>query len=178
MHEALQDVEQAVGLQHLVPQVMRLPVTVDGRIARAVAVPPVEREEDGLLALEPCGHPDLVRVHGEVDERALPEREDQVAPVALVLVLRDGVSRAHAPRAGDLRAGAGGAGAVNGNGPGPAIRELHDRSRSGGGFRPKDQDVLAGRRNRVVPRLSVQVGPGGKPPEGGVGKPDPHGYGE
>ena len=49
VHEALQNVDQAVGLEYLVPEVMRLPVARDGRVARAMIIASVERQEDRLL---------------------------------------------------------------------------------------------------------------------------------
>ena len=48
MHEALQDFQQAVGLQHVVPEVMGLPVPLDRRVARPVVIAAVEGQEVGL----------------------------------------------------------------------------------------------------------------------------------
>ena len=93
VHEALEDVEQAVGLEHLVPQVVGLPVVRDRRIAGAEAVAPVEGKEDRLLALQPRGHPHLVRVHGEMHQRPLLEGEQQIALVPVGHVLGLGVRR-------------------------------------------------------------------------------------
>ena len=73
--------------KHLVPEVMGLPVALHRRIARPVVVAPVEGQEMGLLAPEAGRHPDLVRVHGEVDQGALLEGEEQIALVPLRLVL-------------------------------------------------------------------------------------------
>ena len=94
MHEPLQNVEQAVGPQHLVPEVVRLPIALDGRVARPVTMPPVERQEVRLFTPQPRRHPHLVWVHGEVDERPLLEGEQQIAPVAVLLVLLDAVGGA------------------------------------------------------------------------------------
>src|SRR5690606_28338362 len=43
---------------------------------------------------EPCGHPHLIRIHREVDERALLEGEKETPSVALCLILLDGIARA------------------------------------------------------------------------------------
>ena len=66
---------------------MGLPVPLNRWVACPVVVATVEGQEVGFLATEPCCHPYLVRVHREMDQGALLEREQQIAPVALVLVL-------------------------------------------------------------------------------------------
>ena len=68
-------------------KIMRLPVPLDRRVARPVAVAAVERQKLGLPAPQPGRHPHLIRVNREVDKRALLETEEKIAPVALVLVL-------------------------------------------------------------------------------------------
>lgn len=84
VHEALQDVQEAIALQHLVPQVGGFPVALHRRVARAPVVAPVERQEAGFASVQPCGHPRLVGFHGEMNQRAFLELEHQVAlvPVA------------------------------------------------------------------------------------------------
>src|SRR5690606_11237861 len=73
---------------------MRLPVAFDGQVAGSVVVTAVERQELSLFAFEPCGHPHLIRIHREVDERALLEGEKEIPSVALCLILLDGIARA------------------------------------------------------------------------------------
>ena len=75
VHEALQNVEQAVGLQHLIPQVMRLPVSLDGRVARAMISAAVEGQKDRLRCPSAGGHPCLVGVHREMHKRPFFEGE-------------------------------------------------------------------------------------------------------
>ena len=90
MDEPGEDVEQAVPVPHLLPEVRGLvPPGVFG-IARARAVAQVEGQET-LPAPEPGGHVDLVRVHGEMYEGPLLELKDQILGVAVAPVLVDGV---------------------------------------------------------------------------------------
>ena len=71
--------------QHLFPEVGGLVSAGILRIARAGAIAQVERAGNASLARQPGGHVDLVRVHGEMDEGALSELEDQVLRVTVVL---------------------------------------------------------------------------------------------
>ena len=87
VHEALQDFQEAVCLQHLVPQVGGFPVPGHRRVARPVVVAAVEGQELGLAALQLGRHPCLVRVHREVDKCPLLKSEEKVPPVPFVLVL-------------------------------------------------------------------------------------------
>ena len=92
----------------------------------------VEGQEVGLPSSQPGGHPYLVRVHREVDQGALLEREQQVAPVALVLVLAYRVGGA-LPGQRVLEFGGDDGDAVDGEGHVDdaaavlALRRLHDR---------------------------------------------------
>ncbi len=91
MHEPGQDVQQAIVLPDIFPQVGRAVAARVVRIARARAPPLVERQEGRVLPRQARGHVDLVGVDGEVDQRALLERQQQVARVAVAAVLRHGV---------------------------------------------------------------------------------------
>jgi len=42
----LENVDEAIGLEYLVPEVMRLPVALHGRVARAMIIASVEWQED------------------------------------------------------------------------------------------------------------------------------------
>ena len=75
MHEALQDIQQAVGGQRLVPQVVRLPVVLHGWITGTVLVAFVEGQKESFLALQPRCHPCLIGVNGEMHQRSLLEGE-------------------------------------------------------------------------------------------------------
>ena len=87
VHEALQDLQQAIGLQHLIPEVMSLPVTLHRSITGPMLIPPVEGQETGLLPMKMSCHPHLIRVHGEVDQRTLFEGKEQISPIPVYLVL-------------------------------------------------------------------------------------------
>ena len=89
--EIAQDVEPGVALPHLLPQIRGL-VAVDWRwwVARSswmtgTRAALIEGEEPGLLPGEPGGHGHVVRVDGEMHERAAGE--DQVGRVAIGAVL-------------------------------------------------------------------------------------------
>ena len=51
VHEALQDVHQTVLLEHLIPEVMSLPIIFYGRIPGTVIMTPVKRQKLRILAL-------------------------------------------------------------------------------------------------------------------------------
>ena len=91
-----EDVEEAFPLEDLAPEVAAAVAGVVRRVALAAlhvagVVAAVEREEARLLALQLRRHVDLVRVRGEVDERALLEAEDRSPRVAVLAVLPAGV---------------------------------------------------------------------------------------
>ena len=93
VYEARQDVEQAVALQHLLPQVggsIATPVRI-GRIAGAAVAPTVERKETSGAAGEPRRHEHRLGVDREVDERAPLEGEDRHAWVTVLAILSAGV---------------------------------------------------------------------------------------
>ena len=89
VHEAGEDVEQAVALQHLFPQIGRAtgPSRRIGRVAGRAVGSLVEGQELRRLAGEPRGHEHGVGVRGEVGQRAALELEDRLARVAVALVL-------------------------------------------------------------------------------------------
>ena len=93
VYEARQQVEQAVPLQHLFPQVrsaVGAPFRI-GRIAGASVAAFVERKKMCRRAGEPRGHEHGLGVHGEVDESAPLELEDGLARVSVLPVLFAGV---------------------------------------------------------------------------------------
>ena len=91
VHEPGEDVEQAVALPDLLPQV--------GGLVAASGCPGCPRQPSPLLKGrksvlfpgEAGGHVHQVGIDGEVDQRPLLELEEQVVGVAVVLVLPDGV---------------------------------------------------------------------------------------
>ena len=89
VNEAGEDVEQAVALQHLFPQIRRAagPSRRIGRVAGCAVGALVEGQELRRLAGEPGGHEHGVGVRGEVGQRAALELEDRLARVAVPLVL-------------------------------------------------------------------------------------------
>ena len=87
--EPRQQVEEAVPLQHLLPQVGRAigaPRRV-GRVAGAAVAPFVEGQEVRRRPCQPRGHEHRFGVHGEVHQRAALELEDRLARIAVLLVL-------------------------------------------------------------------------------------------
>ena len=86
-----QDVEEALPLQHLFPQVGGLVAAGIVGIAGAACRALVEGQKARVPPRQARGHVDLVRIDGEVDQRPLLELEDQVRGVAIVLVLGHGV---------------------------------------------------------------------------------------
>ena len=97
--EAREDVEQAVALQHLLPQVggaIGAPGRV-GRIAGAAVAALVEGQEVRRRARQPRGHQHRLGIHREVHQRAALELEDRLARVAVLLVLPARVLDASGP---------------------------------------------------------------------------------
>ena len=86
----LQDVRQALRREDPLPQVVGLQAIRVGRIAGAVVAALVERQEPRGLALQLRAEAHLLVVHGEVDHAAA-ELEEQLAWVAVALVLLDGI---------------------------------------------------------------------------------------
>ena len=85
MDEPRQQVEEAVPLQDLLPQIGRAigaPRRV-GRVAGAAVAPFVEGQEVRRRACQPRGHEHRFGVHGEMDQRAPLELEDRLARVAV-----------------------------------------------------------------------------------------------
>ena len=91
-----QDVEEALAFEHFLPEVAG---GVAGRmlgVAHAAAdgagvAAAVEWQEPRPLSIELGHHVDLVRVNGEVHQRALAPAEQRRVGVAILLVLADGV---------------------------------------------------------------------------------------
>ena len=81
MDESGEEVEQAVALQHLLPQVGRAVVAARRvrRVSGCSVATSVEGEETRGRARETGGHEDGIGVHGEVHQRAALELEDRLA---------------------------------------------------------------------------------------------------
>ena len=87
--EPRQQVEEAVPLQHLLPQIGRAigaPHRVR-RVASAAVVPFVEGQEERRRPCQPRGHEHRFGVHSEVHQRPPLELEDRLARVAVLHVL-------------------------------------------------------------------------------------------
>src|ERR1700693_3353738 len=75
MHEAGEDVEPAIALPDLLPEIGGLMAVWIGRVARTVVIALVKRQKERLIAFEFGGHKDAIRVDREVNQCALPEAE-------------------------------------------------------------------------------------------------------
>ena len=82
----LKDVCQPCAGEDLAPEVVGLQAVRVGRIARAIVVALVERQEPGVLALKVRAEAHLLLVHSKVHQAAA-ELEEQLARVAVALVL-------------------------------------------------------------------------------------------
>jgi hypothetical protein len=67
-------------------------LALDGRVAGATLAAPIERQEAGRCAGQAGGHPDLVRIDGEVHQRPRLEAEDRRLRITVVSVLVLGVT--------------------------------------------------------------------------------------
>ena len=87
--EAGEEVEQAVALQHLFPQVCRAvgPTRRVGRVSGCSGATLVEGKKVRRRARQSGGHEHGLGVHGKVHQRAALEFEDRLARVAVLLVL-------------------------------------------------------------------------------------------
>ena len=89
VHEAREQLDQALALQHFLPQIGGAIVAAAGigRVARPALPAPVERQEVGSVAGEPGRHARALGVDREVHERAPLELEDRLAGIAVTPVL-------------------------------------------------------------------------------------------
>ena len=95
-HEMAEDIEKAVALQHLFPEVS---AAVSGRMLRiarsalhlAGMAAAIERQKVRALPLQARGHVDFFRIGGEVHQSAFLEAEETRPRVAVRLVLRHSV---------------------------------------------------------------------------------------
>ena len=87
--EAREEIEQAVTLQHLFPQVRRAvgPALRIGRVPGCSGATLVEGEKVRRRARQAGRHEHRLGVHGEVHQRTALEFEDRLARVAVLLVL-------------------------------------------------------------------------------------------
>ena len=86
----LDDVRQRTFCQDFFPQVIGLDAVRIRRIARAVVIPLVERQEPRILALQLRAEPHLGVVHCQMDHAAF-ECEEQFTRIAVLLILAHGV---------------------------------------------------------------------------------------
>jgi hypothetical protein len=89
VNEARQQIEQAVPLQHLLPEIGGAVGASSGveRIASAAVASLVEGQEVGGRAREARSHQHGFGIDGEVHQRAALKFEDRLARIAIVLVL-------------------------------------------------------------------------------------------
>ncbi len=87
MNEPRQNVEPAIPLPDLFPEVRALVADGVVRVPLAAVAPLVEGQEEGLLAVQASGHEHFVGIDGEMHQAALPELEQRLARVALLAVL-------------------------------------------------------------------------------------------
>ena len=92
--EALHDLQQRLGLQHLREQVVGAASLFHGRIAGVAVVSLIELPELGIARAQHGCHAHQMAVHGEVDQAAVVGPEDELARVAVPLVLPHGVFHA------------------------------------------------------------------------------------
>jgi len=85
-----EDVGEALAGKHFFPEIGGFEAVGIGRIARAVVPAFVEGQEPRGFALQVGTHPHFLVIHGKVDDAA-PELEQQLAGIAVALVLLDGV---------------------------------------------------------------------------------------
>src|SRR4030067_346338 len=88
---ASQAMEFDLPFQNLFPQIGSLITSGVIRIARASCTALVKRKEMRVPPRNAGGHVNLIRIYDEMDERPLPELEDQVRRVTGILVLIDRV---------------------------------------------------------------------------------------
>ena len=96
MEVFLQDLQQAILAQHVLPQVGGvIAVRVDGVAPAAHVSGPiaalVERQKIGLGSFQPGGHVHIGQVHSKVNEHAIFELENRVLARPIESILLDGV---------------------------------------------------------------------------------------
>ena len=91
VQEPAHDIEQRIARPDLFPQIRRAVTLGIRRIARAMVVALIERQEMRRLPFQLGGHVPEVRVHGEMHQRAFLEAEHRLARVAILAVLAHGV---------------------------------------------------------------------------------------
>jgi hypothetical protein len=90
--EAPDQVQQVVALPDGLPEVAGAVLAVDDRVPSTAVAATIEGQEAGRGAGQPGGHPDLVRVDGEVHQRPRLEAEDRRPRVAVMPILMPGVT--------------------------------------------------------------------------------------
>ncbi len=89
VHEAGEDVEEAVSGEDFVPEVAGADVVGNRGIACAVVVAAIEGQEGGGGAFELGGHDDGIGIGSEVDKAAFFEGEEGFFGVAVLVLLAD-----------------------------------------------------------------------------------------
>ncbi|MOA22715.1 hypothetical protein D3C78_1432910 [compost metagenome] len=85
-HEAVENVQPVVLLQHPLPKVAHRVATVVTRwVAGGAIVAPVEWQEEGRVAGQLGGHAYVAIAHGEMHHRATLESEQRLQAAALAL---------------------------------------------------------------------------------------------
>jgi hypothetical protein len=89
VHEAGEDVEEAVAGEDFGPKVAGADIVGDRGVACAVVVAAIERQEGGAGAFEFGGHDDFFGVGSEVDKAAFFEGEEAFFGVAVLVLFAD-----------------------------------------------------------------------------------------
>ena len=89
VHEAGEDVEEAIAGEDFVPEVAGADIVSDRGIACAVVVAAIEGEEGGGGAFEFGGHDDGIGIGSEVDEATFFETEEEFFWVAVLVLFAD-----------------------------------------------------------------------------------------
>jgi hypothetical protein len=95
MQKACKQIEPAIALPHLCPQIRGTTAVAGriGRVARAASQPAVERQKLGCIAGQSRGHRHGFSIDSKMHQRPALEFEQRFAVIAVALVLRNGVNR-------------------------------------------------------------------------------------
>ncbi|MNJ39966.1 hypothetical protein D3C77_348480 [compost metagenome] len=85
-HEAVEDVQPVVLLQHPLPEVAnRVAAVLTRWVASGTIVAAVEWQEEGRISSQLGGHADIAVAHGEMHHRATLEGQERLGTTALAL---------------------------------------------------------------------------------------------